>query len=417
MRDKPLVSIVIPVYNGSNYMREAIDSALAQTYENCEVIVVNDGSTDDGKTESIALSYGERIRYYHKENGGVATAVNLGIREMRGEYFAWLSHDDVFYPDKIKLQMEAICKSGNPMTIAYGSFVTWNMNKDEKNKVNLLNIYDKKQLETGCFAVVFLAIHGSTVLLHRRHFERVGVYDTKLLATQDSEFLFRAMRGQRSVFVDEPLIIGRIHNEQGQKTMVCHKPEYNQMFFHFCEELTDAEKEEMCGSVMTFYFNLYLRLWFMPPADDILDYLKKRIFKEYEKKLSNRDKLSGHKNIILNNFNIKQKIFLFGAGDIGKYLLFKLRIYGIYVEGFIDNDKAKQGTELYGTLCFDPNVLKGIEDNCAVIISMTSHVQEVAQQLQSLGIQHVLTCREIEKYLFQQTPVNLEALIDLEECL
>ena len=67
----PKVSIVIPVFNGSNYLREALDSALAQTYTNCEVIVVNDGSNDNGKTREIALSYGNKIRYFEKENGGV----------------------------------------------------------------------------------------------------------------------------------------------------------------------------------------------------------------------------------------------------------------------------------------------------------------------------------------------------------
>lgn len=69
---KPLVSIVIPVYNGSNYLQEALDSAVAQTYKNLEIIVVNDGSTDD--TENIALSYGDKIRYFYKENGGTSTA-------------------------------------------------------------------------------------------------------------------------------------------------------------------------------------------------------------------------------------------------------------------------------------------------------------------------------------------------------
>ena len=89
---QPTVSIIIPVYNGSNYLQEAIDSALAQTYPNCEILVINDGSCDEGKTEAIALSYGDRIRYFKKENGGVASALNMGIRQMTGEYFSWLSH-------------------------------------------------------------------------------------------------------------------------------------------------------------------------------------------------------------------------------------------------------------------------------------------------------------------------------------
>ena len=75
MNDKK-ISIIIPVYNGANYLRNAIDSALEQTYDNCEVLVINDGSSDDGATERIAAEYGERIRYFYKENGGVATALN-----------------------------------------------------------------------------------------------------------------------------------------------------------------------------------------------------------------------------------------------------------------------------------------------------------------------------------------------------
>ena len=84
---KPMVSIIFPVYNGSNYVCEAIDSALAQTYKNVEVIVVNDGSKDDGATEQICLSYRDKIRYFSKENGGVSSALNLGIKNMNGDFF------------------------------------------------------------------------------------------------------------------------------------------------------------------------------------------------------------------------------------------------------------------------------------------------------------------------------------------
>lgn len=104
----PLVSIVIPVYNGANYMREAIDSAINQTYDNLEIIVVNDGSTDNGETEKIALSYGDKIKYYKKENGGCASALNYGISKMQGEWFSWLSHDDVYCPEKIQSAVDCI---------------------------------------------------------------------------------------------------------------------------------------------------------------------------------------------------------------------------------------------------------------------------------------------------------------------
>ena len=91
--NNPKVSIIIPCYNGEKYLKNAIDSALSQSYENIEVIVVNDGSEDD--TEKIALEYGKKIRYFKKKNGGVSSALNLGIKEMEGEYFSWLSHDEL----------------------------------------------------------------------------------------------------------------------------------------------------------------------------------------------------------------------------------------------------------------------------------------------------------------------------------
>lgn len=98
---KPRISVVIPVYNGENYLKEAIDSALNQTYENVEVLVVDDGSVDG--TREIMNAYGDRIIGLHKKNGGVATALNMGIAHMSGEYFAWLSHDDLMKPDACEI--------------------------------------------------------------------------------------------------------------------------------------------------------------------------------------------------------------------------------------------------------------------------------------------------------------------------
>ena len=118
VEELPKVSIVIPVYNGSDYLDKAIQSALNQSYQNVEIIVVNDGSNDGGKTAEIAGSYGDKIRYIEKENGGVSSALNRGIEAMTGEYFSWLSHDDEYRNEKIEKQVDALRAFKNDRVIA-----------------------------------------------------------------------------------------------------------------------------------------------------------------------------------------------------------------------------------------------------------------------------------------------------------
>ena len=105
MSFNPLVSIIIPLYNGSNYVEQAILCALQQTYKNIEIVVVNDGSKDEGAGRNICQKYADKIVYVEKENGGCASALNYGIRLARGEYISWLSHDDLYYKNKIEHQM------------------------------------------------------------------------------------------------------------------------------------------------------------------------------------------------------------------------------------------------------------------------------------------------------------------------
>src|SRR5262245_58457673 len=100
---QPLVSVIIPSYNYGCYVQQAVDSALSQSYPNQEVIVVDDGSTDD--TEVRLAAYGKRIRYIHQKNQGLSEARNTGIREARGEFLAFLDSDDAFHPKKTELQM------------------------------------------------------------------------------------------------------------------------------------------------------------------------------------------------------------------------------------------------------------------------------------------------------------------------
>lgn len=102
-KDIPLVSIIMPAYNAARFLRESINSVISQTYQNWELLVINDGSTDN--TGNIVKSFDdERIRYFEKKNGGVSTARNLGLKEMRGEFFCFLDSDDELPENSLELR-------------------------------------------------------------------------------------------------------------------------------------------------------------------------------------------------------------------------------------------------------------------------------------------------------------------------
>ena len=212
----PFVSIVIPVYYGSNYLAEAIDSALNQTYKNIEIIVVNDGSTDDGATENIALKYGDKIRYFSKENGGVSTALNRGIQEMRGEYFSWLSHDDLYAPDKIEKEI-ALIKNNKDIVLCSGSLMDV-LGESITHHTKLLNTrLDGRQLFKEFLHGYVL--NGLGFLIPKQVFDEVGCFDEGMRYLQDLDLWLRMMWFDYTfVCTKELLVVSRVH--KGQTTNI-----------------------------------------------------------------------------------------------------------------------------------------------------------------------------------------------------
>lgn len=216
------VSIIIPVYNGSNFLGEAIDSALAQTYKNTEVVVINDGSNDDGATEQIALSYGDRIRYYAKPNGGVASALNYGIEKMRGDYFSWLSHDDLYEKTKVEDQVRFLAKFDPRKTIAAcGVKVLFDSGVRTKEKI------DKKLFS---YFDVFLSIsgdvgvNGCSLLIPRAALIEAGGFNINLPVTQDYDLWFRLFKnGMSFELLEKSLVVSRRHEGQDsvKKIQLC----------------------------------------------------------------------------------------------------------------------------------------------------------------------------------------------------
>ena len=218
----PLVSIVIPVYNGQKYLACAIDSALSQTYRNIEVLVIDDGSTD--KTPEICASYGKKIRYLKKKNGGVATALNYGIDNMKGDYFSWLSHDDLYHKDKIMVEINELSKLKDPKSLITCGWTRIDENgkslddSDSQPYIVEISKYTDKQLQSPLFALLKGGcIFGCSLLIHKSHFERVGKFNPALL-TNDYDLWFRMMRNSKLYFVREQYAFKRIHKEQDTNT-------------------------------------------------------------------------------------------------------------------------------------------------------------------------------------------------------
>ena len=251
------VSIIIPVYNGADYLREAIDSALCQTWKNIEIIVVNDGSRDGGATSAIARSYGERIVYVEKSNGGVATALNEGIRRMTGEYFSWLSHDDLYLPGKVAHQMQLIRQCDNPHQLVAGGYYIVNERRHPIGIMDFRRLYPPDRLETPIFPVVHCAVNGCTLMRHRSHFDRVGLFNEALQTTQDYDLWFRMLRGRRLMYTRAIDVVSRAHSGQtSQKLAGIHEQECTRLWLDMFESLTAEERVQMAGDEATFYGEL-----------------------------------------------------------------------------------------------------------------------------------------------------------------
>lgn len=250
------VSIVIPVYNGSDFLREAIDSALDQSYPNIEVLVINDGSRDEGKTEAIARSYGDKISYLSKENGGVASALNLGIREMSGRYFCWLSHDDLYYPKKTEEQVRLMAGAGEDCVL-YGDFEYIDA---YGRSLGIKRTGPAQRCGITYSLIMEGTINGCTVMIPRCFFERVGLFDEALRTTQDFDMWFRLAEHYPFRHQAQVIVKSRMHPNQGSLTIPGHLAEQNALYMKALELFSVQDLAQGAGETLaSFYVKAAIR--------------------------------------------------------------------------------------------------------------------------------------------------------------
>ena len=205
----PTVSIILPTYNRAHTLKKAIDSVLNQTYEDFELIIVDDGSTDN--TYNLIKSINDhRIIYVkHEKNKGAAAARNTGIRLAKGRYIAFQDSDDEWYLQKLEKQIKII-ESNKQTDIVYSSFflikngqkLLYPRKKNFKLEGNLRKTFSRHN-------VVALP----TVLIKKECIQKAGLFDERFPRFQDWEFFFRLSKYCNFKFIDEPLVIAHVQND------------------------------------------------------------------------------------------------------------------------------------------------------------------------------------------------------------
>lgn len=185
-----LVTVIIPVFNGDKYIASTIESVLSQTYENLEIIVIDDGSTD--KTCDIVKRYEGKVTYIHQMNRGAAAARNNGLKHAKGRYIQFLDADDYLEEDKIEKQVSFL-QENEKFDICYCDCIRFygELKEEEKYRRHVTGEVDDLIYEIINFDQIFpFPIH--SLLVKKSVFEQMGVFDESIKSDEDREFWLRA---------------------------------------------------------------------------------------------------------------------------------------------------------------------------------------------------------------------------------
>jgi glycosyltransferase involved in cell wall biosynthesis len=230
-----MISIIMPAYNAAGFIAEAIDSVLAQTFDRWELIVIDDGSTDD--TRSIVMSYmsrDRRIRLIQNNHGGVSQARNTGIKEAKYPWVALLDADDIFLPDRLQKQIDAMQQ--HPEVVVWASYA-YNIGVSG-------DIYDVAYTRPTGIAEYnemrrtgqIIRIKNSSALFRHDLAVKLGGYQSAFDSAEDTEFWDRMAAEGPVVVLPEPLIKYRIHNN----SLTAQKLEHQYLCGQYLEHRTQA---------------------------------------------------------------------------------------------------------------------------------------------------------------------------------
>lgn len=205
----PVVSVVIPTFNRGSLVVNAIESVLHQTYTNYEIIVIDDGSTDD--TATRMRPYLGRIRYLRQENHGVSMALNKGIELARGEWIAILASDDIWLPRKLELQLATLAEMGTEFGVCFTNCTIVDKSGMDRTAFDEAGFYSAVQrgpLDEPVRYILarHLMIFVQSSMIRRCFLEGLNGFDTEMTVSEDTDLLFRLCFKTKFCFVSVPLV-------------------------------------------------------------------------------------------------------------------------------------------------------------------------------------------------------------------
>ncbi|MFH0734089.1 MAG: glycosyltransferase [bacterium] len=208
----PLISICIFTYNRANYIKETIESVLEQSYDNYEIVIVNDGSTDE--TEDVIKSIiTKKIRYFKKEHTNAPDTRNRALKEAKGDYILWLGDDDLLHKDILQIYVDTLIKFPD-VDICYCNLLAFNEHKGILRQFVYRDWYND-QANLQAFLLIGQPIPDGSTIINRRVYDVIGEFNIEFNRAQDYEFYTRVVLSGKFQFkyVDEFLVKYRIHEK------------------------------------------------------------------------------------------------------------------------------------------------------------------------------------------------------------
>jgi len=202
----PKISVIICIYNGEKFIKDAIESVLAQTFRDFELIIVDDGSNDQSKNlvGPYVHRFPDKVRYIYKDHSGLSSTRNRGINEAAGEYISFLDHDDTFHPQKLQKQLDVILNSS--IGLVHCARYTKDIHSDEEPIIRP-QMPARNRIE-------FLEGKGHismTILTKKSTLVNSGMFDENLLTSNDTDMWLRIAKNHEIAFIEEPLMTFLIH--------------------------------------------------------------------------------------------------------------------------------------------------------------------------------------------------------------